>query len=84
MRQLNKQTEMADFIKINPTDNVIIALKDFSTGDKLVVDGQELEIKNDVPKGHKIALTAIAENEDIINMVRRLAMLYKSSKPENT
>ena len=57
---------MADFIKINPVDNVVIALKDFSAGDKLVVDGQELEIKNDIPKGHKIALTAIAENEDII------------------
>ncbi|WP_167618414.1 UxaA family hydrolase [Maribellus sediminis] len=57
---------MADFIKINPVDNVVIALKDFSAGDKLVVDGQELEIKNDIPKGHKIAVLAIGENEDII------------------
>ncbi|WP_167609485.1 UxaA family hydrolase [Maribellus sediminis] len=57
---------MADFIKINPVDNVVIALKDFSAGDKIVVDSQELEIKNEIPKGHKIAVLAIGENEDII------------------
>lgn len=57
---------MADFIKINPVDNVVIALKDFTAGEKLVVDGQELKIKNDVPRGHKIAVKAIAKNEDII------------------
>ncbi|HYQ58992.1 MAG TPA: altronate dehydratase family protein [Draconibacterium sp.] len=57
---------MADFIKINPTDNVIIALKDFTAGESIVVDEQKLTIKNDVPKGHKIALVAIAESEDIV------------------
>jgi altronate hydrolase len=57
---------MADFIKINPLDNVVIALKDFSEGETIEVDGQELKVVNDVPKGHKIALVSIAENEDII------------------
>lgn len=57
---------MADFIKINPIDNVIIALKDFSTGDSIVIDQKELKIANDIPKGHKIALVSINENEDII------------------
>jgi len=57
---------MADFIKINPADNVIIALKDFSTGETISIDQQELEIVNDIPKGHKIALVPISENEDII------------------
>ncbi|WP_346859530.1 altronate dehydratase family protein [uncultured Draconibacterium sp.] len=57
---------MADFIKINPLDNVVIALKNFSEGETIAVDGQELKVVNDVPKGHKIALVSIAENEDII------------------
>ncbi len=57
---------MADFIKINPADNVIIALKDFSTGEIISIEEKELEVVNDVPKGHKIALVPIAENEDII------------------
>lgn len=44
---------MADFIKINPTDNVIIALKDFSAGESIVVDEQVLEIKMMFRKGTK-------------------------------
>lgn len=57
---------MEDFIKINPADNVAIALKDFTEGEKLQVEQQELEIKSDIPKGHKIAVKAIGENENII------------------
>jgi len=57
---------MADFFKINPADNVIIALKDFSSGDVISVDGHKLEIVSDVPRGHKIALEPVAENENVI------------------
>jgi altronate hydrolase len=57
---------MADFIKINPTDNVIIALKDFLAGDTISIDQKELKIVNAIPKGHKIALISIDENENII------------------
>ena len=57
---------MADFIKIHPVDNVIIALKDFSAGDEIVVDEQKLQLKNNIPGGHKIALSPIAENENVI------------------
>jgi altronate hydrolase len=57
---------MADFIKINPIDNVLIALKDFSAGEVISIDGQILKIINDIPKGHKIALLDVNENEDIL------------------
>ncbi len=57
---------MADFIQINPLDNVLIALKDFDKGEKIQHDGQEIELRNDVPKGHKIALASIPGNENVI------------------
>jgi len=57
---------MADFIKINPADNVIIALRDFVEGETVPIDEQELKIKSAIPRGHKIALVTINENEDII------------------
>ena len=57
---------MADFIQINPADNLIIALRDFSQGEVIFVENKELKIIGDVPKGHKIALIPISENEDII------------------
>jgi altronate hydrolase len=57
---------MANYIKINPLDNVIIALKDFNTGEIIDMDGKLLEVLNDVPRGHKIAVEKIAEGNDII------------------
>lgn len=57
---------MPEFIKINPLDNVVIALRDFSIGDTIVVDDIQIKVVNDVPKGHKIALKEIRENENII------------------
>jgi altronate hydrolase len=57
---------MKEFVKINPNDNVVIALKNFATGDKLIVDGIEIVLLNDVERGHKIALSNIATGSDII------------------
>lgn len=57
---------MAGYIKITPTDNVVIALKDYTAGDKLLIDNLEFIVINDVPKGHKIALENIAKNEDVV------------------
>lgn len=57
---------MANYIKINPLDNVIIALKDFSKGEIIDLEGTPLEILNDVPRGHKIAIAEIAEGKDIV------------------
>lgn len=57
---------MKEFVKINGQDNVIIALKGFAKGDKVVVDGKEIVLQNEVERGHKIALTDIASGQDII------------------
>jgi altronate hydrolase len=57
---------MADFIKINPIDNVIIALKNFEAGEIISLEGIELKMANSIPKGHKIALESINKNQHII------------------
>ncbi|MFV0521208.1 MAG: UxaA family hydrolase [Mangrovibacterium sp.] len=57
---------MADYIRINPIDNVIIALKDYNKGDKIIIDDQTIELVNAVGRGHKISLQTIAEGENII------------------
>ncbi|RXK87236.1 UxaA family hydrolase [Filimonas effusa] len=57
---------MKEFVKINAKDNVIIALKGFAKGDKVVVDGKEIVLQNDVERGHKIALNDITSGQDII------------------
>lgn len=57
---------MKDYIKINPDDNVIIALRDFTAGEIIEVENVRVKLHSDVPRGHKIALQPIRENENII------------------
>ncbi|MFD2161321.1 UxaA family hydrolase [Paradesertivirga mongoliensis] len=57
---------MKEFIKIHSRDNVIIALKDFSVGDVIEVEGKRIIVLNDIEKGHKIATEEIANGTDII------------------
>jgi altronate hydrolase len=54
------------FIKINPTDNVAVALLDLPAGERLMLDGEEITLLSDVPAGHKFALADIPEKADLI------------------
>lgn len=55
-----------DFIKINPVDNVAVAIKPLKKGDKVTVDNKEIVLKSDVPAGHKFLLKDCEQGEDII------------------
>ncbi|MFS0643607.1 UxaA family hydrolase [Siminovitchia sp. 179-K 8D1 HS] len=57
---------MKEAIKIHHQDNVIVALRDFSKGEKIAEDGGSVELKEDVRRGHKIAVKDIAEGEDVM------------------
>lgn len=57
---------MNAYIKINPTDNVVVAIDPMKAGEKITVDGQDITLLSDVPAGHKIALKAFAADEHII------------------
>ena len=50
------------YIKINPVDNVAVALQDLSKGE--VVEGVTLSM--DVPRGHKIVLQDLRAGENVI------------------
>lgn len=51
---------MKEFIKIHPNDCVAVALKPLAAGAVLDVDGQQVTLAEEIPQGHKFALTAIA------------------------
>ena len=50
------------YIRINPADNVAVALQDLSKGE--VVEGVTLGM--DIPRGHKIVLKALRAGENVI------------------
>jgi altronate hydrolase len=57
---------MKEFIKINPKDNVVIALADLPAGHPIELDGRRVFLTEPIPRGHKIALEPISAGMDII------------------
>ena len=45
-----------DIIKIHPTDNVAVALKNIKSGDTFELNGDSFVAEEDIAKGHKISL----------------------------
>jgi altronate hydrolase len=58
--------EVIQILKINPADNVAVAIQSLNVGQQLNVDGQILVAKEAIPAGHKMALKDFAEGEHII------------------
>lgn len=48
---------MKNLMKMNPRDTVAVALRPIAAGEQLTVDGLDLQAAQDIPQGHKIALT---------------------------
>ena len=53
-------------LRINPTDNVIIALQSLNKGDMVILENKKsFEVMEDIQAGHKIALENIAVGEKV-------------------
>ena len=57
---------MKTYFRIHPTDNVAVALAPLSAGTSVELDGISLTLAEDIPQGHKFALTDIPEDAQII------------------
>ena len=57
---------MKTIFKINPQDNVVVALQDLKTGENITVDDKNVAVRADIMAGHKIAVKNIAQGENII------------------
>lgn len=57
---------MQEFIKINAADNVAVALRDYTKGETLRVDGADVTLAEDIARGHKFTLTALDAGAPVI------------------
>lgn len=57
---------MAKLIKINPLDNVAVAVDNIRPGEECFIDGETISAGDIIPSGHKMALKDIAEGENVI------------------
>jgi altronate hydrolase len=57
---------MKNIIQINKNDNIVVALMDLSMGDIITIGSSKLTLKEDIKRGHKIAIEDIKAEENII------------------
>ncbi len=57
---------MAEFIKINPADNVAVSINGLEAGAQVSVEGTKITLREAIPAGHKFALRDIAAGEDVV------------------
>ena len=67
---------MQDFLKINDTDNVVVALNTSPAGEKITVsvgDGSKtVTAREEIPAGHKMAICDIPEGGEVIKYGYRI------------
>ncbi|MCM3654450.1 UxaA family hydrolase [Metabacillus litoralis] len=57
---------MKKYLQINESDNTILALRDLRKDEELSIEGKTIQLKQDIYRGHKIALKEIKEKEHVI------------------
>ncbi len=57
---------MQEFIRINPADNVAVALKPIPANTTVEVEGIQVTTREEIPQGHKFALQDIAEGSGVV------------------
>ncbi len=67
-------------IKINPADNVAVAIETLKKGETINIEEQFITLNSDVPAGHKILLTDLAEGEDVIKYGYPIGHLKENHK----
>lgn len=55
-----------EFIRINPADNVAVAIRDVAAGGSFDIDGIKVSVLSPIPAGHKVALRDMEEGNDVV------------------
>ena len=59
-------------IKINPKDNVVVALHPIAKGTAVPVDNTTVTAIEDIPQGHKMAIAPIKSGENVMALLMQL------------
>jgi altronate hydrolase len=57
---------MPKYIKIHPADNVLVALSDLRSGEKISVNGSSVNLTEDIPAKHKFVEKKMQPDDEII------------------
>ena len=72
---------MKTYLQIHPKDNVAVALAPLSAGTSIELEDISLTLAEDIPQGHKFALTHISEGEQIIKYGYPIGLAKEAIEP---
>ncbi len=55
-----------EILRVAPGDHVATAMRDLPAGQAVTVDGVAITLKNDIPKGHKLAVLPVRAGEAVL------------------
>ncbi|MBP3952869.1 UxaA family hydrolase [Bacillus suaedae] len=55
-----------DYLLVNKADNVVVTLKHYHKDERLLFEGKEIVVKEDIDVGHKIAIRQINQGQNLI------------------
>ncbi|WOH39475.1 altronate dehydratase family protein [Thalassotalea fonticola] len=61
-----EQAAVKSYIQVHNNDNVAVALKDLAKGTTINVNNVNLQLNEDIGRGHKIALSTLSQGQEII------------------
>lgn len=72
---------MKTYLKIHKDDNVAVALSPLKEGTTFIIDGEEITLKEDIPQGHKFALTTIDTDAPVIKYGAQIGLAKEVIPP---
>jgi len=69
---------MKTYLKIHSDDNVAVALTPLAKGTAITITGQELYLTEDIPQGHKFALTDLKKGTPVIKYGAQIGFTTES------
>lgn len=69
-------SDLSDLIRLSEADNVAVALRDLTAGEKTTL----IEVTEDIPKGHKVALSDIAKGDEVTKYAQIIGYATESIK----
>ena len=56
---------MNAYVHASEKDNLVTCVRELKAGEHVLVDGREIEVKEDIPKFHKLAIAEIRQGEAV-------------------
>ena len=73
---------MRKYIKIHPSDHVAVALVPLPAGTTVEADGKQIRLSEDIPQGHKFALTDLSVGDRVLKYGAPIGIVTKPVRPE--